>query len=312
MSFNVICGNLLPMTFRSLDQQPPLPGAEAVAVAAAVAAGLSELHEAGLVHGALGPDHVLVDEAGGVTLVPARDPVEADVQPSADIASLGHLLTRLAERAPDRPVRPSAGLLRVPHPAQLLDELARRCLVATAADRPSARLVADTLHRRLPHARLPLSSSAEQPARRRKHTVDRQVVLGSVIVVALVAAVVAPARCAASSAAAPKPPMPARHWDDGVLTVGSRRYAVGEPGDEVLVDEWACSPASVALLRRATGDVVAFDRFPKHGQPAIGRVLVRIPDALRLVRRRAADTCADLAVATADGRTIPVEWRQAS
>src|SRR5687768_1019191 len=138
------------MPARPIDQHPPLPGAEAVAVAAAVASGLSELHEAGLVHGALGADHVLVDEAGGVTLVPARDPVDADVQPSADIAALGHPLTWLAERAPDRPVRPSAGLLRVPHPAQLLDELGRRCLATTADNRPSARFVADTLHRRLP------------------------------------------------------------------------------------------------------------------------------------------------------------------
>lgn len=303
------------MPARPLDQQPPLPGAEAVAVAAAVAAGLSELHEAGLVHGALGPDHVLVDEAGAISLVPARDPVDADMQPSADIAALGRLLSWLAERAPDRPVRPSAGLLRVPHPAQLLDELARRCLVAAAADRPSARLVADTLHRRLPDARPPLSSSAEQPSGRGRHPVGRQATLGSVIVVALVAAVVAPARCAASSSAAPKPKPTtpeAGHWADGVLTVGTRRYAVGEPGDEVLLHEWACRPVSVALLRRATGDVVAFDRLPNHGSPAIGRVLVRVPDAVRLVRHRAPGGCAALAVATADGRTIPVEWRHAS
>lgn len=305
--FNVIHGYVDDMHPQPLDQRPPLPGHEAVAVAAAVAAALGELHEAGLVHGGLGPDHVLVDEVGGVTLVPARDSGSADVQPSDDVAALGRLLTWLAERAPDRPARPSSSLLGVPHPTQLLADLGHRCL-ATAADRPSARVVADTLHRRLPDAR-PLLSP--RPSRRPK--LGSRATVGSVVAVALVGAVVAPARCTSPAATAESESPPgaeAVRWVHGVLTVGSHRYAVGEPGDDVLVDGWECGPSSVALLRRSTGEVVAFDRFPEPGRPATGRVLGRVPDALRLVRRF--DRCATLAVATTDGRTVPLAWKEAS
>lgn len=304
------------MLARSLDQRPPLPGCDAVAVAAAVAAALGELHDAGLVHGALDPDRVAVDETGAVSLLPATDPVGAEVQPSDDVAALGRLLAWLAERAPDRPVRSGSGLLRGFDPAELLAELGRRCLAAAPDDRPAARAVADTLHRRLPEARASLPSGAERPARRRRPTIDRRTALGSMAAVALLGAVVAPARCATSSAAAPKPkPEPVTepsHWADGVLTVGTRRYAVGTRGDDVLVGRWACLPSSVALLRRATGEVVAFDRFADHERPTVGRVVARVPGARRLVRRDTQKGCAALAVATADGRTVPLHWKEAS
>lgn len=292
-----------------LDEHPPLPGVRAGAVAAAVAAGVGDLHDAGSVHGALGPDRVLVDEAGAVSLLPAVDPVGPDMRPADDIAALGRLLAWLAERAPDRPVRPRPGLLRVLHPAELLAELAHRCLASPASARPSAHAVADTLYRRLPDARLSMPSPADTPPAR----AVRRAAFGSVAAVVLFGALLAFARCAASSAAPPNPKPLAESigWTDGVLTVGSRRYSVGEPGDEVLVDRWQCGPTSVALLRRATGEVVAFDRLPEHGQPTTGRVLARAPDALQLVRRRTPDGCPSFAVATADGRTVPLKWKEA-
>lgn len=294
------------MPARPLDQHPSLAGREAAAVAAAVAGALADLHARGLVHGGVAPHRVLLDDEGVVSLLPADEPVPPARQAPDDLAAVGSLLAWLTERVPDRPARGPAGLLRVPDPAELLAELASRCRADDPDSRPSARLVADTLHRRLASA-----AGGPPPDRRRRPTARRRrrAALGSVAAVSMVGAVAVPGRCTASSAV-PRADEQVR-WADGLLSVGSRRYAVGAPGDEVAVDRWACGPSSVALLRRAAEDVVAFDRFP-DAEPVVGRVVARVPGGRRLATRRTADGCPELAVVTADGRTVPVPWRKAS
>jgi hypothetical protein len=299
------------MPLYPIEHHPPLAGRDAASVAAAVASALGELHGRGLVHGALRPDLVLLDEAGTVSLLPADEAVPGDASPADDVAALGGLLAWLAERAPDRPARKPPRLLRPRDPVDVLVDLAHRCRSVDPAARPSPGHVADTLHRRLtaPGASAPGPGSRGLPSVGR-----RRAALGSVVALGLVGAVAAPAQCAPSSAVDPEPRAgnPRVHWADGVLVVDARRYAVGEVGDHVLVDRWGCGPSSVALLRRSSGEVVAFDRFPDHGDHSIGRVVARFPGSTRLVARRAPDGCPALAVATADGRTVTVPWRAAS
>ena len=66
-------------------------------------------------------------------------------------------------------------------------------------------------------------------------------------------------------------------FGEGVLEAGTRRWAVGEPGDLAAVGDWSCrGTLSLALLRPATGDVFAFDGWAtadhERKAPLLGRV----------------------------------------
>jgi eukaryotic-like serine/threonine-protein kinase len=60
-------------------------------------------------------------------------------------------------------------------------------------------------------------------------------------------------------------------WDEGVATVHvggneTRRYALGGPGDRLLIGDWDCTGAeSAALYRPTTGEVFLFDGWPTDG-----------------------------------------------
>lgn len=307
------------MAFRPLDQRAPLGSVDAAAVGAALASAVAELHAGGFVHGGLAPDRVLVDEGGVVSLLPAADPAPVGTRPADDLPALGTVLAWLATRAPDRPPPSEPGLLRLPEAGAVLTEVARRLQAPDAADRPSAGQVAELLHRSLAGAPpAPTGSrgrAAANGGRGRLSGRRRRLALGSMVAVGLVGAAAGPARCTASSPASPGDPGPGEaraRWADGVLTLHGRRYAVGGPGDHVLVDRWECGPSAVALLQGATGHVVAFDRLPDHGEHSVGRLLARVPGAVRLEARHRPDGCTALAVVPHDGPPIPVPWEEAS
>lgn len=70
---------------------------------------------------------------------------------------------------------------------------------------------------------------------------------------------------------------------DGVLTFGGSRYAVGRPGDAVVAGDWACTgEPSLALLRRDTGHVFAFDEWPSGDGVITARPLARVEGATDL------------------------------
>jgi hypothetical protein len=281
-----------------LDLLPPLPGRHAVAVAAAVAQWLADRHADGLPHGAVGPDQVWVGADGAVRLA---DPVAPDDRSGADdIAALGGLLRWLADRAPDARARRLPLVAPVP-PVDVLRDLAHRCGRADGL-RPTAAEAASELRARVPDASFPAFDAAAPPVRWRRR---RGVVLGSAAAVALAGAVALPPRCAHRQATAERPARPG--WADGVLVLHGRRYAVGAPGDDVVIGRWRCAHVPVVvLLRAATGDIVRFDRLPVDDTPLAGRVVARIPSARRLVPGRDARGCATLAVVHVDGRTVPL------
>ena len=111
---------------------------EVAGVAEALAATLADLHDMGIVHGAVTPEHVLVGPDGRPVLcgfgsagrigetAPGGD---RELHPSADVAALGRLLRRLA-------IGPDARGLR---------RIAEATTVDDPAARPSARTMADEL-----------------------------------------------------------------------------------------------------------------------------------------------------------------------
>ena len=92
----------------------------------------------------------------------------------------------------------------------------------------------------------------------------------------------------------------------GVLSAPGARWAVGQPGDAVVVGDWGCTGArSLALLRPATGDVVRFDGWATAGHNLTGVVVTRVPGARRLrVADADRDGCDDLVADGDDGSHI--------
>ncbi|MGH9074642.1 MAG: hypothetical protein ACRDZQ_11080, partial [Acidimicrobiales bacterium] len=103
-----------------------------------------------------------------------------------------------------------------------------------------------------------------------------------------------PLGVAGSSCGTPPPPAPVEKvvadlggrgcatlsWADGLLTVRgpgepTLRFAVGQPGDELLVGDWTCQGGeTVALYRPRTGQVFLFDGWAgPSGALAPARVL---------------------------------------
>ena len=178
----------------SLAVAAPLPAIEVAGAAAEVARILAELHQVGLVHGAVEPGHVVLDGGGGVILVglgyggtvgaPAEDPTAGPLDPADDVAGWGMLVSHLLDwsaAGEDEPLvalRRSLATRRVrragrrlPHPRP--DEAERRVLAALAdqaqdpdpARRPSARSLAVAVPHRIPAARVPGAVVATQPRR---------------------------------------------------------------------------------------------------------------------------------------------------
>jgi hypothetical protein len=94
--------------------------------------------------------------------------------------------------------------------------------------------------------------------------------------------------------------------EDGVVTAGTARWAVGEPGDQLLVADWDCDGvATVAVVRPASGEVFVFGDW---SDAAADLVATAVPDVSGAIAGEAvdddADGCPALVVDTADG---PVE-----
>lgn len=140
-----------------------LPLEEAAGLLAALATTLADLHELGVVHGAVSPDHVIVGAGGRPILcgfayggrtgqhvepspaVPRgfADPARTDTDtltPAFDVFSLGALAQLLA---PD----PPAG--------HVLAKVAAEAMSDEVSARPSARALAEALQSEVPTARLP-------------------------------------------------------------------------------------------------------------------------------------------------------------
>lgn len=88
---------------------------------------------------------------------------------------------------------------------------------------------------------------------------------------------------------------------DGVVTINTDRYAIGVPGDEIVLGNWQCNAqTTLALLRPSTGELFIFDEWPKPGSTSRPRTLT-VPAPSSDLHAQRVDECDALAVTTAHG-----------
>ncbi|MDQ3980433.1 MAG: hypothetical protein M3314_12910 [Actinomycetota bacterium] len=163
----------------ALSERPPLEIEEVAGVVAALASTIADLHAMGLVHGALAPERVVLDEDGRPVLcslgygglagerppaLPALPPPYADparsadapLDPAFDVFGVGAMLGELVARVSGHPRRATV---------DALDRLAERATAAVSGDRPSARSLADAVHDTVVGARLPRHGAGARAGR---------------------------------------------------------------------------------------------------------------------------------------------------
>lgn len=286
-------------------ERPPATGRELLQALAELSAIVADIHSAGVCHGDLRAEHVLIDGQG--------HPVLCGFGLAQPVSAEG--------RQQDR---------------QQLDDLARSLVTQLPTDqrRPveaALPAVADTDQSFRQAIRI-LDAHASQPQEQRgprwRPSVPRPR-LRTVIGAGLAAAVAlfglrllasAPPTGPVDTSSAPLPtpsPTLAPPWTQPpgdlqsppatVVNYDGRRYAVGSEGDQVALGDWTCDgQPTPAVLRPSTGEVMIFDRWPEPGRsldPASHSV---IADAFEFVPD--SSPCPELRVRTATGSqliTIP-------
>jgi hypothetical protein len=299
----------------------PLGPARVLVVARSLAEVLAGLHAAGLVHGRVVPEHVLLDDDDRPLLcglADARLPHDDDgPAPGADVAALLGLVEGLVGDAR----------------GEVADGL--RSVVATGPLGGAAAVAARLAALAPPPVRPPRRELRPRPGRgstRRPRRASapsgrppvRGLVatgLAAVVLLGLAAAVVLdggspaspPHRSTTTGAACPAPPASAVDLDGngcaepvsvraGVVTAGDRRWRVGDAADLAAVADWDCDRrATAAVVRPATGEVWVYDAWASDGEEVTARPGPAAPGAVtaRAAPRRSG--CARLEVTTAEG-----------
>jgi hypothetical protein len=299
-----------------LTTTPP-DAATALAFAAGLAATLADLHQLGVVHGRLTPDHVVVAPGGRAVLCGFGEAREGD--PEVDIRSFASLLELLATGVPSRGTgrrdrRCVERLLAVAHDARV------------AGPAPSAASLAQRLGAAAPASASATATASRRDAPRRPTRLGvRAVAAGVVAVAALVAAVGATTGLSgelprvaddvgAPATTAPRSPSPAstrptttptaspRPSSAERFTAAGALFQVGQTGDVVVTGDWDCDGTlGAALLRPANGDVFAFDVLATPSSPVSGRFVTTVPDGRTLETIDQPDGCTTLLARRADG-----------
>lgn len=101
------------------------------------------------------------------------------------------------------------------------------------------------------------------------------------------------------------------HLRAGSVSAGGRTWSVGEPDDVPAIGRWACGGrATPAVLQRSSGAVWVFPRWAGRGEAVTARHVGVVPDAVKLVAVRRADTpCDGIGVVRADGSGVVLDPR---
>jgi hypothetical protein len=161
---------------RTLATVRSLPVDQAAGLAAALAAIVADLHQAGLAHNRLGVDHVIISPAGRPVLCGfggatdrATGSPDHEARLADDVAALGQLLHRLVGGDVELEPIPERSWLRGRRGKW--SGYQRRCLLNLAdqatsddpAQRPTARQLAANIAATVPEARLPAAVADEAP-----------------------------------------------------------------------------------------------------------------------------------------------------
>lgn len=312
----------------------PPTGADVAEGLACVAAILADMHEAGVAHGGIRPDHVLVDVSGRPVLCGLADAAPARAETIAtDIADFVALGRDLAPRAKADEAFIGATLTGLESGTEDLRSavrgLDRRSLPGVRAD-----------HRRLPSWAAPAgaaamtalllfislvvglsgaggdssaaNSSTSPPAPPlAASTPAASTPAASTLAASTPAASSVPAPAAAASSVAPPSTIPATAveialaTDAPVVEHDGRRYALGRRGDSVITGDWNCDGVPTpAVLRPETGEIAVFAAWPDHGSTIAPSLTTIVEDALTLTASDAA--CPTLRAMTPTGSRLVI------
>jgi hypothetical protein len=274
-----------------------------VALGAAIATILADLHDIGVVHGRVEPSHVLLEPDGRPVLCGlghGRCPgLPEGPDPADDVAALGTMLQSLLGPAAPVPV------LRV---------LARAGHVRPAR-RPTARRLACTLGHLAAGADTPgppappgppgppAPPGPRRPSRRRgRHPLA---VVGAVAVAIAIGfgfvglpsvSLLVPATTLTSLPVV---------TPGGIVVTATGRYRVGGPGDQIVVGRWRCpGGAAPAVLRISTGEVWAFEGWARPAGVLDPRLVATVPGATALRVAATPSGCDRLVVVRRSGPPV--------
>jgi hypothetical protein len=281
---------------RRLCDSGPLPLASVAGLVGAVAATVADLHAMGVVHGAIRPEHVLLERDGRPVLcgLDASAPAD-DAGRAADVQALGELLRGLLAAATRHGA--DSGHTR---PALLALAL-RAANSAPGAGPSAAELAAGVGARAQPRPR-PAPQSPRPPRRR---IAARLVVVA--VGVALTLAGIGMLDGEGTPATRPRSPSrgPALELASGVLTAGAARWSVAGRVDTAVSGDWDCDGhRTFAFLDRASGHVYRSDAWPM-GDVVSVPLVAQVDGALglRAVSRRAG-RCDELTVLRRGGGAV--------
>lgn len=312
----------------------PLGPARVLAVARSLAEVLAGLHDAGLVHGRVVPEHVLLgddDRPLLCGLADARLPGEDDgPAPEADVAALLGLVEGLVGDARGEVADGLRSVVATGPAGGAAAVAARLAALAPPPVRPPRR----ELRPRTPppprqrHARRTSPRRELRPPRAsapsRRPPVRGLVATGlaAVVLLGLAATVVldggspvSPPRRTTTTAepSCSSPPGSAVDLDGdgcaepvsvraGVVTAGDRRWRVGDAADLAAVADWDCDGrATAAVVRPATGEVWVYDGWASDGEEVAARPAPAAPGAVAARPVPGPGGCGRLEVTTAEG-----------
>jgi hypothetical protein len=283
----------------------PLRADALARVGASLAGTLADLHARQIVHGAVVPEHVLVDADGTVRLCGFGANGSA---PSDDVLALGELLRTLLDRDDTSDA------------AWTLRGIADRCCTDDASSRPTAAAVGAALAS-AGHPRRAVARPRVAASPRRRPSVPTLALTAVVVVVIAVAIGVtalstrpsgarsqaahtttsATGRATSSTTTAPTaarrvwpPPPPHVIEADG-------RWTFGSEDDRVLLLDADCDGiATPVLVRHSDGAVFAVDEWVDGARGRLVTVVPNVVDAA--VEHR--EQCDTLVLTTSDGRTV--------
>ena len=331
---------------RPVNLAGPVTPQQVATTAAAVAATLADLHAGGIVHGRLDASRVLVGPRGRPVLCGFGDDVEGcrpEDDVAAVGRLLVELLGPREDAEPD-PERRWRGRHRG-HLRRSLLLLADHATAEPPSRRPSARSLAASIAAAAPsgpsipveagrpprHVRASGALGSRRPASLRwmacivclvvvtalSRTVrtafqgeparSSTAALGSTGQVAGGSVETSPQAAVHVGGSGPCPrPCGPVSIRDTTLRVGEARFEVGQPGDRVVVGDWACTGAPTpAVLRPSTGEVFVFPGWAAGG-PVTVTPTTTVAGARDLVVERDERGCSVLEIVRSDGARTPV------
>lgn len=306
---------------RPIDAAPGLTPAQVAHVLSQVATTLADLHDLHCVHGRLAARHILLGPEGRPTLCGFGPEAPEGACPADDVAALGRIVPELV--AADQPVEPIPE--RRWSRRRRWDGWARATLLTIAdqacaeppSRRPTARRLAASLADAFSEATPPAHvQDAGPPGDDRIGTRLRLAAAGLVVVAAspaVVGALTGGAPVASPEERGAVDTVDTVDIDDiddvavegRVVSVGSQRWEVGQPGDVVTVGDWDCDGiVTPAVLRPTTGEVFVFERWADQEQ--VARPVAAAPGAVRIGEVGGPDGCSSISATSSDGDTVPV------